>query len=233
MADIIKIDDKTWRIEDGFVRFFLLVGEEKAALIDSGVNCPNASDIAKKLTDKPLILLNTHGDGDHTSGTEGFTNIYIHPLDFIECDVKGRYPNTSMIPLKDGDIIDLGNRPLKVIHIPGHTKGSVAFLDMVKRTLYAGDSVQKGHIYMFGAKRCPEMYENSLDKLIAIKSEYDCIYASHDSYLLPSDYAENVKMAWKQVNSGEVAYEMIELFGNRVRSYTTSVCGFYRDSQTP
>ena len=50
MAEIIQIDGNTWRIEDGFVRFFLLVGEEKAALIDSGVNCPNASDIAKKLT---------------------------------------------------------------------------------------------------------------------------------------------------------------------------------------
>lgn len=233
MADIVQIDDKTWRIEDGFVRFFLLVGEEKAALIDSGVNCPNASDIAKELTDKPLILLNTHGDGDHTSGTDGFANIYIHPLDYVECDVKGRYPNTSMIPLDDGDIIDLGNRPLKVIHIPGHTKGSVAFLDMAKRALYAGDSVQKGHIYMFGEKRCPEMYDNSLDKLIAIKSEYDCIYASHDLFMLPNDYAEKVKMAWRQVNSGEVEYEMIELFGKRVKSYTTPICGFYRDSQTP
>lgn len=30
----------------------------------------------KRLTDKPLILLNTHGDGDHTSGTNGFSDIY-------------------------------------------------------------------------------------------------------------------------------------------------------------
>ena len=229
MAEIIQIDGNTWRIEDGFVRFFLLVGEEKAALIDSGVNCPDASDIAKKLTGKPLILLNTHGDGDHTSGTNGFANIYIHPLDYVGCEVKNRYPNTSMIPLNDGDIIDLGNRALKIIHIPGHTKGSVAFLDITNRVLYAGDSVQKGHIYMFGMKRCPELFEKSLDKLIAIKSEYDCIYASHDSFMLSSDYVEKVKVAWEHVRSGEISYEMIDLYGNMVKSFTTPVCGFYME----
>ena len=229
MAEIIQIDSNTWRIEDGFVRFFLLEGEEKAVLIDSGVNCPNASDIAKDLTSKPLILLNTHGDGDHTSGTDGFTHIHIHPLDYVECDVKNRYPNTSMVPLNDGDIIDLGDRPLKIIHIPGHTKGSVAILDIAKRVLYAGDSVQKGHIYMFGAKRCPEVFEKSLDKLIALKDEYDCIYASHESFMVSSDYVENVKMAWEQVQSGEIAYEMIELNGNLVKSFTTPVCGFYME----
>lgn len=229
MAEIIQIDGNTWRIEDGFVRFFLLVGEEKAALIDSGVNCPDASDIAKKLTGKPLILLNSHGDGDHTSGTNGFANIYIHPLDYVGCEVNKRFPNTSMIPLNDGDIIDLGNRALKIIHIPGHTKGSVAFLDITNRVLYAGDSVQKGHIYMFGMKRCPELFEKSLDKLIAIKSEYDCIYASHDSFMLPSDYVEKVKVAWEHVRSGEISYEMIDLYGNLVKSFTTPVCGFYME----
>ena len=51
MADIIQIDENTWRFEDGFVRFFLLVGEEKAVMIDSGVNCPNAADLAKAIVD--------------------------------------------------------------------------------------------------------------------------------------------------------------------------------------
>ena len=229
MAEIIQIDGNTWRIEDGFVRFFLLVGEEKAALIDSGVNCPNASDIAKKLTSKPLILLNTHGDGDHTSGTDGFTNIHIHPMDYVACDVKNRYPNTLMIPLNDGDIINLGNRLLKIIHIPGHTKGSVAFLDIANRVLYAGDSIQKGHIFMFGKHRDPEQYERSLSKLVDIKDKYDKIYASHEEFCISGDYAEKVREAWQQVRSGEVLYEEADLFGNKVKSYTTKACGFFLD----
>lgn len=227
MADIIQIDENTWRFEDGFVRFFLLAGEDKAVMIDSGVNCPNAADLAKELTDKPVFLLNTHGDGDHTSGTSCFSEIYLHPADFTGCEVNTRYPGVRLVELSDGEILDLGNRPLKIIHIPGHTKGSVAILDVNKRALFAGDSVQKGHIYMFGAKREPDKYRASLEKLIAVESEYDCIYASHDEYKLPGNYAEKVLEAWDKVTNGEVSFEMIDLFGNAVKSYTTDSCGFY------
>ncbi|MBR3103127.1 MAG: hypothetical protein IKH46_04825 [Lachnospiraceae bacterium] len=38
MAEIIEINEKTWRIEEGMVRFFVLEGAEKAVMIDSGMN---------------------------------------------------------------------------------------------------------------------------------------------------------------------------------------------------
>ena len=65
MTDIIKIDEKTYRIEDGMVRFFLLLGEKKALLIDSGMNTPEAKEIAESITSLSLELLNTHADRDH------------------------------------------------------------------------------------------------------------------------------------------------------------------------
>ena len=52
MTEIIQIDSNTWSIEDGFVRFFLLVGEDKALMIDSGVNSPDAAI--------HLVFLNFH-----------------------------------------------------------------------------------------------------------------------------------------------------------------------------
>ena len=229
MIETISMGEGTWRLEDGFVRFFLLAGTEKAVMIDSGMNCPNASELAKQLTDKPVMLLNTHGDGDHTSGTAGFSEIHIHPADYEGCEVGKRYPGTALAELHDGDVIDLGDRPLKIIHIPGHTAGSVAILDVKNRALYAGDSVQKGHIFMFGDKRRPNQFGASLEKLSAMKDEYDCIYASHDEFMVPADYAEKVKGAWEKVRAGEVPYEMIDRFGNKVRSYTTEVCGFFTE----
>ena len=231
MADIVKIDESTWRFEDGFVRFFLVEGDNKAALIDSGANCENALELAKTLTDKEIILVNTHGDGDHTSGTARFSCIYIHPADYTGCEVDKRYPETKLEEIKDGDLIELGNRPLRIIHIPGHTRGSVAILDVDRRVLFAGDSVQKGHIFMFGEKRQPEMFEDSLDKLISFEGEYDAIYASHDEYILSKDYAEKVKQSWKKVMNGEVSFELVDLFGNKVRSYTTDDCGFYLENR--
>lgn len=227
MAEVIQIDSKTWRFEDRFVRFFLLVGEDKAVLIDSGINCPDALDMAKKLTDVPILLLNTHGDGDHASGTGSFSEIYMHESDYDAFRISARFPNTKLVPICDGDVIDLGNRPLKIIHIPGHTRGSVAILDAKARVLYAGDSVQKGNIIMFGSHRDIDLYESSLDKLISLTNEYDNIYASHDEWTVPNDYALKVKNAWKQVRSGVVDYEIIDLFGSEVKLYTTDVCDFF------
>lgn len=227
MTEIKQIDSHTWVLEDSYVRFFLLEGDEKATLIDSGVDSSDALEIAKTLTDKPVMLINTHGDGDHTSGTGAFSEIHMHALDYNNCGMAVKYPETSLSEINDGDVIDLGNRPLKAIHIPGHTKGSLAFIDVNSKTLYAGDSVQKGHIFMFGKHRDVEQFEDSLTKLINLKNEYDRIFASHDECVIPKDYAEKVKEAWLKVRSGSVPYEMTELHGSIVKSYTTEICGFY------
>lgn len=229
MTEIIQIDSHTWILEDDFVRFFLVEGDEKAALIDSGVNSPDALEIAKSLTDKQVMLINTHGDGDHTSGTGAFSEIHMHILDYTNCNMASKYPDTKFVELNDGDVIDLGNRPLKVIFIPGHTKGSLAFIDVKSKTLYAGDSVQKGHIFMFGKHRDTEKYEDSLAKLIDLNNEYDRIYASHDEFEVPKEYVEKVKEVWLKVQSGSIPYEMIELHGNNVKSYTTETCGYFME----
>ena len=47
MAQVIKVNDSTWRFEDDSVRFFLFVGTKKAALIDSGMNVPDAKRLYK------------------------------------------------------------------------------------------------------------------------------------------------------------------------------------------
>ena len=72
MAETIKINENTYRIEDGHVRFYLFIGNKKAALIDTGMNVPDARSIAEGLTDLPLILINTHADPEHISGNAAF-----------------------------------------------------------------------------------------------------------------------------------------------------------------
>ena len=77
MADVIKINENTFRIEDGMVRFFLLLGSEKALMIDSGMTTKDARKIAEGLTDLPIELMNTHGDGDHIAGNAAFDTFYM------------------------------------------------------------------------------------------------------------------------------------------------------------
>ena len=229
MAEIIQIDNNTWRLEDGHVRFFLLEGEDKAVLLDSGVSNPDAKELATALTDKPLILVNTHGDGDHTSGTGAFDKVYMAAEDYINCHMADKYPGTELAELKDGDIIDLGGRRLEAIKIPGHTKGSVAYLDVEKRQLFAGDTVQSGHIFMFGPHRAPEAYEQALERLISISDRYDSIIASHDTPILPGDYASKVLESWREVKAGSYEAKEVELHNTRVNSFDAKYCGFYCD----
>ncbi|MEU4214870.1 MBL fold metallo-hydrolase [Actinoplanes sp. NPDC026623] len=53
-------------------------------------------------------------------------------------------PMTLSRTLDDGDRIDLGGRELTVLHLPGHTPGSIALLEQRTGTLYSGDIVYDG-----------------------------------------------------------------------------------------
>ena len=227
MADIIRINDNTWRIENGFVRMFLLAGAEKALLVDTGATCPEARQLAESLTDKPVMLINTHGDGDHISGTGAFDEFYMHPADYESCKVAARFPESKLIPVADGDKIDLGGRTIDIISIPGHTAGSIALLDAAARILISGDSVQDGHIYMFGPHRRPAEFTAAMEKLIAIEDSFDVICPSHGAPELPADYVRKVAAAWKKVENGEITPHEQDMHGNTVLSYDAGDCGFY------
>lgn len=227
MADIIRINNSTWRIENGFVRMFLLAGSEKALLIDTGAGCPEAREIAESLTDKPVMLLNTHGDGDHISGTAAFPEYMMHPADYENCKVAARFPDNKLIPVYGGEIIDLGDRKLTLVHIPGHTAGSIAILDPAARVLISGDSVQDGHIYMFGPHRRPDEFAASLEKLIAMEDEFDVIWPSHGTPEIPADCVRKVAAAWNKVQTGELTPHEQDMHGNKVLTYDTPDCGFY------
>jgi len=228
-AKIVQIDHKTWRIEDDFVYYYLLEGDERALLIDSGLTESDAAKVVSSLTDLPVTLVNTHGDGDHTAGNGDFEGFYIHPEDYLKRQLDQRFPDTRHYDLSDGDCFELGNRLLKVIEIPGHTYGSIALLDIHNRVLYAGDTVQDSIIYLFGAHRCPAKFSASLERLIELEESYDMIYASHGTAVLPKEYARLVLEDWNAVSDHKIEGTDEELFGNPVRTFRAKHCGFYCD----
>ena len=60
---------------------YLLEGSEKAALIDSGLGFGSLLEAVRELTQKPVILLLTHGHVDHAMGAEEFGEVWMSPLD--------------------------------------------------------------------------------------------------------------------------------------------------------
>lgn len=166
---VAEIAWRTWCIDEyGMDAQFLLEGEEKSLLIDSGTGACDLPSIVKELTDKPVMVALTHGHVDHAGGMNLFPEVYLHPDDFSmaeSVDVKARkqYVATMMemshgiyamtpdhvicsnkiaklLPLTEGAVIHLGGRDIEVIETPGHTPGGLSFLDKKQRIMFNGDA---------------------------------------------------------------------------------------------
>ena len=227
MAEIIKINDKTYRIEDDMVRFFLFLGDDRALMIDSGMNTPNAKEIAESITDLPIELMNTHADTDHVSGNKAFDKFYMSLNESENLKRKGDDLIERIVPVKEGDIIDLGNRPLEIIDNPGHTKGSIAILDINNRVLIGGDAIQDGHIYMFGAERNINDYVLSLKHILEYRDRFDTVFPSHGTFPVTPDIIEKLIEGANSIINGEAEGKDTELFGNPIRVYTFPYAGFF------
>lgn len=141
---------------------YLVLGAEKALLIDSGFGLDSLKNVVDNLTDLPVILVNTHGHPDHGGGNAEFGSPYLHPADndlyAHKCayetrlkeaghwsveNVAQRLQHTPPppVPMEDGHVFDLGGRTLQVIHTPGHSRGSVCIFDTLTGALFAGDNL--------------------------------------------------------------------------------------------
>lgn len=128
--------------------------------IDAFVVDPSISEkkIIAKLNERGLALkgiLLTHGHFDHIWRAQELRDetgapLYIHELDdeMLTDSDKNAYRTftgndftvqNADVLLKDGDIISLGNEQIKVLHTPGHTKGSVCY--DTGDSLLSGDTI--------------------------------------------------------------------------------------------
>ena len=98
---------------------YLLEGENMAALIDTGYGEGNIRQYAESVTDKPVIVICTHGHMDHTGGNGWWPRVYMAPegarasKEFLNKEQKlwwkyMPYQDYEIVPVKDGDKIDLG-----------------------------------------------------------------------------------------------------------------------------
>lgn len=214
-CEVVPMNENTWRIENEGVRFFLLTGREKALLIDTGMTAPEARKIAEGLTDLPLFLLNTHADRDHISGNGAFSTLYMHPAE--EEHYRAAGGAGTVVPIRDGDELDLGDRPLRIIHLPGHTPGSVAVLDVKHRVLISGDPIQEdGRIFMFGAHRNMGDYIESLVRLKGRADEFDQIWPSHATIPVSPARIDDLIEGAGKVLSGEIEGRPAQLFGQDI-----------------
>ena len=203
--DAVKIDERTYRIEDNGVRSLLFIGDTQALLVDTGFGGEESlKSVVESLTDKPVMLVTTHADWDHIGRNAEFETAHMHPAEMAHY-YQNAAPEASVSPLWDGDVIDIGGRKFEVILIPGHTPGSIALLDRENRILVSGDSISGGPVFMFGDARNLRAYIQSMEKLnISYAGTFDEIYPAHGPLPIPANQVERQIDAAKKLLTGEL-----------------------------
>ena len=97
----------------------------------------------------------------------------------------------NRVHVSDGDEIDLGERTLKIIHTPGHTRGSIMILDKEKRYLFSGDMLcDEGILLHFDHSTKVSAFLETMEKLKGMADQWDKIFPSHHIYPIDSSYIE-------------------------------------------
>ncbi len=227
MGEQIKeILKNTWAVEDDIVRFFLVAGEKKALMIDSGVSGKNVREIAASLTGLPVELICTHADMDHIAANAAFAVFYMHPSELSRYHRANGYAK-NIVPVFGGDRIDLGGRTLEVIHLPGHTPGSITLFDRENRCLIGGDPIQTGgDIFMFGEDRDLQAYGFGLSRLLERAADFDDIYPSHGDLPVHKDVIPSLIEGARRILDKEMEGNPAEIMGMPVTVYDIGMARF-------
>ncbi len=140
---------------------YLLFGTDRALLLDTGSRQGNLAPTLQRTvhrwltrmgrTSIPLLVLHTHGHGDHVAGDAGLLALHdpVMPVTLIAADVavEKEFLGISQWPEEVGRV-DLGDRLLDVLSIPGHADTSLAFYDRQTALLFTGDSLYPGRLYV-------------------------------------------------------------------------------------
>ena len=173
----------------------------EAVIIDCGVLIPR---VRRKLLEhieqqglRPVRLLMTHAHHDHAYGNDLIHDRYgllpeLHEDDRVLmtrvlprriAELHKNYDHEIPVPehyLTEGEVIPFGSHSLRVIHVPGHSPGSVVFYCEEEKVAFTGDTLMKRWIgnteLMFSS---PQDMFASLRHLVEILPDDVVIYPGH------------------------------------------------------
>lgn len=208
------VADHMWAVDEfGADMCYVVEGNDRALVVDTGYGYGNLRDTVEQITSLPYVVVNTHGHMDHVCGNWQFdVDTYMHEADLFLIEpeyLRGRWLSScektkkepgftgglhvngdkvpviqKPLPLKEHQIFDLGGRTLEVLFTPGHTPGCIVLLDKKNRLLVAGDTVVSTPILIFDTYSATvEEYRDSLLKMLEREQDFDLIVSGH--YLRP------------------------------------------------
>ena len=240
--NVKEIKKGVWYIDErGLDAMYVVKGSKRSAVIDTGTGIGDFKGLVEKMVDNPYVVIITHGHVDHAGGCGQFTQVYINEQDYqaaLDITVQKREeyiknmessgavpPGTLQISekmrsddkpvfcfIKDGDVIDLGDKQLSIFEMPGHTSGSVCILDEADKILFSGDNMNDIELICAPAEDrdalLKKWYEAG-ESILARKEMFDLCAGGH--CLIPVEKAEDVLICGKKILDGELQAETIKI----------------------
>ena len=173
-------------------------GRDRDLIIDTGMGLRPLTREVALLAGRPVTAIATHTHFDHAGGLHEFSErcghrseaeLIANPTPSNTCADGGfvRAETFSALPyagfsyeqflvkpapltgfLDEGDVVDLGDRQFLVLHLPGHSPGSIALWEEKTGVLFSGDVVYDGAMYDTIYHSDPAVYRESLARLKAL-----------------------------------------------------------------
>ncbi len=176
---------------------YLIIGEVRAILFDTGPGVRDIKPVIESLTTLPVIVSQSHLHYDHVGNHAKFDGAALpdlphlrsrtqsdmfqvsskEHLGFIE---KFKAPNLTVSEWWAPDSqIDLGGRTLTVIHAPGHSPDSIVLLDRNRNFLFAGDFIYPGPLFAMLPGSNLKNYLSTSRRLVDILHPESTLFTAH------------------------------------------------------
>lgn len=189
---------------------FLVEGSERDMVVDFGMGLASlAAAIGPR--ERPLLAVATHAHADHVGSLHEFAHragprleadafasmpdekTYADAFRALEKPVSRPphpgwraqdwklQPAPLTLLLGEGDLIDLGDRSFRVLHLPGHSPGSIGLWDEANGVLFSGDAIYDGELYDKLPDSDRGAYRRTMERLLELPVRI--VHAGHgDSF---------------------------------------------------
>ena len=216
---------------------YLILGSERAVLLDTGMGIADLKAEVDRLTDLPVVVVVTHGHYDHIGDNHRFSEVwtfgsdsdvarieqgksreectgYMAPGCYLELPAgfdPAAYeirPSRVTRRLQHLEVIDLGRRTITVHHTPGHTADSICLLDSRDKLLFTGDTFYPGMLFAHFEDSDFAVYRQSIDYLVDLLPRVNHLCPSHNEAYVEKTALIRVQSAFEQIAAENAPYEI-------------------------
>jgi glyoxylase-like metal-dependent hydrolase (beta-lactamase superfamily II) len=211
---------------------YLIVGDKRALLFDTGMGISDLKKLTAELTSLPIVVINSHTHDDHVGDNWEFETVYGMDTDFTRKNAQGSREDAqaevtpdqicgtlprgfdsktyATRPWKitaykhDGDHFDLGGRTLEIIATPGHTPDAISLIDRANGLLFTGDTYYPAPIWLYRPETDLDAYSASIRRLATLAPQIKLVLGAHNIPVASPAVLPRLVAAFDAVRAGKV-----------------------------